>query len=374
MHAPESAGLERLVFFWHNHFGVRVLNGFLAQQHNNNLRKHALGPFKKLLLAVAKDPAMLNFLNNQQSVKSKPNENFARELMELFTIGRGNYSETDVKEAARAFTGWRFEIRSGEFILDRRNHDFGSKSFFGQTGDLDGEDIINILLEDKRTAQFLAKKFYMYYVEDKPNDKRIEQLAGYYYDSDYHTESLLRFLFSQDWFYDSLVQRAKIKSPIDLINSLKIQLDLGFNNSLGWIVLQRNFNQVLFYPPSVAGWPSGQEWIDSTSLVKRMQLPSALVGLDLTLEDLPEIDASDPFKNFDRKRVLRGASILSGTVEFDTSTLIERFDLLVDYLLGGKINSALRLKIFNQFQKIPIHLKTKWLFSTLASLPEFQMT
>ena len=115
---------------------------------------------------VLKDPAMLNFLNNQQSVKSKPNENFARELMELFTIGRGNYSETDVKEAARAFTGWRFERRSGEFILDRRNHDFGSKSFFGQTGDLDGEDIINILLEDKRTAQFLAKKFYMYYVED----------------------------------------------------------------------------------------------------------------------------------------------------------------------------------------------------------------
>ena len=93
-----------------------------------------------------------------------------------------------------------------------------------------------------------------------------------------------------------------------------------------------------------------------------MQLPSVLVGLDLTLEDLPEIDASDPFKNFDRKRVLRGASILSGTVEFDTSTLIERFDLLVDYLLEGKINSALRLKIFNQFQKIPIHLKTKWLF------------
>ena len=141
---------------------------------------------------------------------------------------------------------------------------------------------------------------------------------------------------------------------------------------MGWIVLQRNFNQVLFYPPSVAGWPSGQEWIDSTSLVKRMQLPSALVGLDLTLEDLPEIDASDPFKNFDRKRVLRGASILSGTVEFDTSTLIERFDLLVDYLLGGKINSALRRNIYNQFQNIPNLLKTKRLFSTLA--PEFQMT
>lgn len=372
MHREETAGLEKLVFFWHNHFGVRVLNGFLAEGHNNTLRKYALGSFRDLLLAVAKDPAMLNFLNNQQNNKAKPNENFARELMELFTIGRGNYSEKDVKESARAFTGWKTNRRTGEFLFDRRNHDFGNKEFFGKSGDFDGEDIVDTLLEDKRTATFLAKKFYTFYVEDQANESRIKDLADFYYKSNYHTGSLLKYLFSQEWFYDRSVQRAKIKSPIELINSLQAQMGLSFANPLGWIALQRNLDQVLFYPPSVAGWPQGREWIDSSSLVKRMQMAAALAGLELDSEELPEVDAADPFRNFDRKRVLKSASILKD-IDFTIETDEYQVEILVDYLLGGRIPENLYAQTLTAYQEIPRHLKSKWLLTTLASLPEFQM-
>ncbi len=373
MQDSKTAGLEKLVFFWHDHFGVRVLNGYLAQQHNNTLRTHALRSFKELLLAVARDPAMLSFLNNQQNKKSMPNENFARELMELFTIGRGNYTEQDVKEAARAFTGWRIDRRTGKFIFDRRNHDFGQKRFFNQKGDFNGEEIIDIILSDKRTADFLATKFYLYYVEDTPNSTRISELSDYYYTHNYDTGSLLAFLFTREWFYEESVQRSKIKSPISLINSLHVQMGLGFNNPLAWIVLQRNFNQVLFYPPSVAGWPTGREWIDSSSLVKRMQLPAAIAGMSMQIDDLPEIDASDPFKSFDRKRVLRSASFRNQQIDFSASNDKEALDMMIEFLLGGRLEETMYQKTLAQMAATPNHLKVERVMTVLASLPEFQM-
>ena len=156
---------EKMTLFWHNHFACRSKDALFAQQLNNIHRNNALGNFRTMLFQVAESPAMLQFLNNQQNQKNHPNENFAREVMELFTIGRGNYTETDVKESARSFTGYGFN-KDGEFVNRKFFHDDGEKTFMGKTGNFNGEDILNIILEKKDTARFISNKLYKYFVNE----------------------------------------------------------------------------------------------------------------------------------------------------------------------------------------------------------------
>ncbi len=375
MQTPSYAGLEKLVYFWHDHFGVRVINGYHVQGHNNTLRAHALGNFKELILAVAKDPAMLSFLNNQQNLKAEPNENFARELLELFTIGRGNYSEQDIKEAARAFTGWRMDRRTGKFTFDQRNHDFGSKQFMGRKGNFDGEDIIDIILEDPKTAQHLTAKFYSFYVSDQPNEERIEQLADFYFKHNYETKALLKFMFEQPWFYHDSVIQTKIKSPIELINSYQSQLGLSFGIDSGWLLLQRNFNQIMFNPPNVAGWPTGKEWIDSSSLVNRMKMPSVLRGLNqIQAEESPEVDAADPFIEVNRREVMQSAELGFWAYQLPDTKAEDQVLAIEKYMFNRSLPKEIHLKLVSEFQKQPKNKSKNWLFTTMASLPEYQMT
>jgi len=374
MQSTASAGVEKLVYFWHDHFGVRVLNGYQAQAHNNILRRYALSNYKELLTAVAQDPAMLNFLNNQQNIKAEPNENFARELLELFTLGRGNYSEQDIKEAARAFTGWRIDRRTNRFLFDRRNHDSGTKTFMGERGDFDGHDIIRIILNNKQTAKFLAAKFYAYYVSDRPNEQHIQAMADHYYQSNYNTQSLLAYTFAQSWFYAKEQMQSKIKSPIELINALHTQLGLQFGNKAGWVLLQVNFTQVMFYPPSVAGWPKGKEWIDSSSLVNRMKLPAVLAGLDqIRTEQSPELDATDPFQNINRRQVMESAELGLWAYQLPDKNANEQVLSVEEYLLSSRLPAQLHETIVREYQKQSDAKKKNWLFMTLASLPEYQM-
>ncbi len=199
---PQNALAEHMSLFWHGHFACRTKVAFLAAQQLDSIRKNALGNFRELVLSIAKDPSMIRYLNNQQNRKDKPNENFARELMELFTIGRGNYTETDVKQAARAFTGW-FSNKQGEFYFKENRHDFGQKTFMGKTGNFDGTDIIDIILERKETAIFIVSKLYRYFVSEQVNPEHIEKLASLFYDSDYDIKKLMYAIFSSDWFYDA---------------------------------------------------------------------------------------------------------------------------------------------------------------------------
>jgi uncharacterized protein (DUF1800 family) len=375
MQTPSFAGLEKLVYFWHDHFGVRVLNGYHVEAHNNTLRLHALGNYKDLLLAVAKDPAMISFLNNQQNVKAQPNENFSRELLELFTIGRGNYSEKDVKEAARAFTGWRMNRRTASFTFDERNHDYGQKEFMGKKGKFDGEDIIEIILKDPRTAHFIAAKFYAFYVSDIPNEKHITELAEYYYKHEYHTQSLLKYMFMQPWFYEKSVVQSKIKSPLELINGYQSQLGLSFGNKSAWLLMQRRFNQTMFYPPSVAGWPQGKEWIDSSSLLKRMKMPAVLNGMsEVHQEESPELDAADPFKPIDRKQTMESAELGLWAYQLPEGTEEEQVYSIEKYLFNKTLPNELHQKVLEGFKKQPKHKSKNWLFITMTSLPEYQMT
>ncbi|RYU78754.1 DUF1800 domain-containing protein [Hymenobacter persicinus] len=267
---------EKLTFFWHGHFACRVRRPDAALQLNNTLRAGALGKFGDLLLAVSKQPAMLQFLNNQQNRKQHPNENFAREVMELFTIGRGHYSEQDVKEAARAFTGWGYNA-GGQYVFREKQHDAGAKTFLGRTGNFGGEDILRIILEQPQTAEFLTTKFYRFFVNDTPDPAHVQPLARAFFQSGYDIRDLVERLFSAPWFYEAANVGTRIKSPIELLAGLRRTLGLELENQQPLIVFQKALGQTLFEPPNVAGWAGGRSWIDSSSLVLRLQLPQVLL-------------------------------------------------------------------------------------------------
>jgi uncharacterized protein (DUF1800 family) len=266
---------EKMSFFWHGHFACRNLNVFYQQGLLDIIRSNALGNFGTLLKEVSKSAAMLNFLNNQQNRKDHPNENFAREVMELFTLGRGNYTEQDIKEAARAFTGWGSNLR-GEFVFRRFQHDFGSKTVLGHTGEFDGEEVLDILLDQKQTAKYISQKIYKFFVNDQPDTTKTDWLADRFYKSDYDISKLLEDIFTSDWFYEEKNVGTKIKSPVELIAGIQRMLPMTLENEDALIVLQRILGQMLFYPPSVAGWPGGKTWIDSSSLMMRMRLPQLI--------------------------------------------------------------------------------------------------
>lgn len=290
--------LEQTSLFWHGHFACRIDHPYFQQKLLQDIRSNALGNFGDLLRAVSKSPAMLSFLNNQQNRKQHPNENFAREVMELFTLGRGHYSEDDIKEAARAFTGWGFDP-NGEFVFRERAHDDGQKKFLGKKGNFTGDDILDILLEQKQTAVFITQKLYRYFVNDTHIDEsRVKELAKYFYQQNYDIGKLLTRLFTEDWFYDDKNIGTKIKSPVALMVGYCRTVPLRFTNEKTPLQLQRILGQMLFAPPNVAGWPGGKNWIDSSSLVLRMRLPEALLGskeinLQLKALDTELADASE---------------------------------------------------------------------------------
>ncbi len=279
---------EKMSLFWHGHFASRNVNLFYQQIMLDIIRRNALGNFGDLLKEISKSAAMLNFLNNNQNRKDHPNENFAREVMELFTMGRGNYTELDIKEAARAFTGWGANLR-GEFEFRQRQHDDGQKTVLGKTGSFDGDDVLNILLEQRATAAWIAAKLYRYLVNDQVDDSRVQWLAGRFYQSNYNIKSLLEDIFGSDWFYDERNIGARIKSPVDLLVGIRRLLPMTIENEDVQLVFQRLLGQVLLYPPNVAGWPGGTSWIDSSSLMFRLQLPR-LISDNEELHQKPKDD------------------------------------------------------------------------------------
>ncbi len=267
---------EKMALFWHGHFACRDINIFFQQLMLDDIRSNALGNFGDLLKAVSKSASMLGFLNNQQNKKQHPNENFAREVMELFTMGRGNYTENDIKEAARAFTGWSFNLK-GEFVFRKFQHDNGKKTVLGKTGNFDGDDVLNILLEQKQTAKYITRKIYKFFVNENDVDQtKVDWLADRFYQSNYNITNLMNDIFTSDWFYDEKNIGANIKSPIELLVGIRRLLPMEIETAQLQLLFQRALGQVLFYPPNVAGWPGGKNWIDSSSLMLRMRIPQLI--------------------------------------------------------------------------------------------------
>jgi uncharacterized protein (DUF1800 family) len=277
-----------MAFFWHGHFACREINIFYQQQLLDVIRTNALGNFGDLLREVSKSAAMLAFLNNQQNRKRQPNENFAREVMELFTLGRGNYAEKDIKEAARAFTGWGFDL-GGNFVFRKQFHDEGEKTVLGKTGTLDGDDIIDILLQQEQTARYITAKIYRFFVNETPDPAMVEKLSKEFFQSGYDIKKLLSSIFLSPSFYEEKNRGVIIKSPVQLLVGLRRMLPMKFNNDEVQLLYQRLLGQVLFYPPNVAGWPGGRNWIDSSSLMYRLRLPRLLHD-DEGLVAKPKVD------------------------------------------------------------------------------------
>ena len=262
---------EKLTLFWHGHFAtseekVHDYRKLLIQ--NETMRLHANGKFRDLMLAVAKDPAMLAFLDAGVNVKGAPNENFAREIMELFTMGVGNYTETDIKEAARAFTGWNYDRL--KFLVNPAQHDDSVKTVLGQTGRFDGEQVIDILLAQPATADFIAAKLYRYFVREDLSPELKTQLGRVLRDSGYDIASFMETLLLSQDFYSPASTATRIKPPVELLISTYKKMELkavpgipDFNEQTEML------GQKLFYPPNVAGWAHGRSWITPGLLLAR---------------------------------------------------------------------------------------------------------
>lgn len=279
---------EKMSLFWHGHFACRNLNIFYQQLLLQQIRSNALNNFGELLKAVSKSAAMLNFLNNQQNKKQHPNENFAREVMELFTLGRGNYTEQDVKEAARAFTGWSAAF-NGDFVFRYFFHDAGEKTFLEKRGNFTGDDILNSILEQPQTATFITQKIYRYFVNDDIDKDLVSSLSKLFYQSNYDIKALMNNIFTSDWFYNEKNIGCRIKSPVELLAGIRRMLPLQLEDEKIQLLLQRALGQVLFYPPNVAGWQGGKSWIDSSSLMLRLRIPQLIKDIE-TVYVTPKAD------------------------------------------------------------------------------------
>ena len=272
---------EHMTLFWSNHFTTsarKVRGPRLLQRQNALLRQHALGNFKTLLHAVAKDPAMLLFLDTVRSQRKKPNENFARELLELFTLGEGNYTERDIKEAARAFTGWRIRREEGTFFFARRQHDRGSKEFMGKTGRFGGEEIIDIVLQSPEVANWIVGKLWREFVSPQPNPAEVEKIAAVFRDSAYELAPTLRALLLTPSFADPKQRGQLVKSPVDFLVGTLRTFGVEPQEPARLVRAVRQMEQDLFEPPNVKGWPGGTAWITTTTLLTRHDLAVAMVN------------------------------------------------------------------------------------------------
>ena len=286
---------EKMTLFWANVFVCRDNHILHAIQFNNTLRTHALGDFGAFVKAVARTPSMLKYLNNNRNVRLKPNENFSRELLELFTLGMGNYSEQDVKEAARAFTGWNFKA-NGDFILRANKHDENTKTFLGVSGNLGGDNVVDIILKQRQCAEFICRKIYTYFVNPSINGSHLDELTDLFY-KDYNIEKLMRHLFMSDWFYNENNIGVKIKSPVELMVGIHKIVPSVFRKQRQVTYLQKMMGQTLLYPANVSGWKGDRYWIDSNSLMFRLKLPSVLLN-NANISLNPKGEFEDDFSDF----------------------------------------------------------------------------
>lgn len=273
---------EKLTLFWHSHFatGYQKVNiTYKMWQQNETLRANALGSFRTLTKEVAKDPAMMRYLDTDKSEKTKPNENFARELMELFTLGEGVvYTENDIRESARAFTGYRVSRQTQQFQFLKSRFDSSEKNFLGRKGPFNGDDIIDIILQQPECAEYIARKLWVYFASDSPSDATIEALANHFQKSDYDISSTLKEMFLCEEFYSPSVVRQQVKSPVQWLVQTARVLEAPLPGASALEAVLPQMGQRLFDPPNVKGWDGGRSWISSSTLLLRYNMAGYIVS------------------------------------------------------------------------------------------------
>ncbi len=266
---------EKMTLFWHDHFATsmqKVDNPVFMLRQNELFRSHAFGSFRELTGRVIRDPAMMLYLDTQSSKKRKPNENFAREVMELFTLGEGHYTEQDIREAARAFTGYQLNRITGAVFRNRRQADDTEKTIFGKTGNFMADDVVALIFEKPQAARFITRKLWEYFVYENPSEKAVNVMADHFRRSGYQIAPLLRGIFLSKEFYSERAIRTQIKSPVQFIVSLLKQCEIAAPPVAFSLTAQQQLGQRLFVPPNVAGWDWGKAWINTNTLLTRYNI------------------------------------------------------------------------------------------------------
>lgn len=355
LHSP-AACREKLTLFWHGHFATsaaKVTEPRLMLAQNELFRRLALGDFQQLVLEVSRDPAMLIYLDSATSRKAHPNENFARELMELFCLGEGQYTEQDIRELARCFTGW--EIKRGRFRINRYQQDTGSKTILGLTGQFDGDAGVRIVLQQNSAADFLASRLIRFFVMDEPaaSPALIAPLAATLRQHQLQLRPALQQLLSSNLFFSQLARGRRVRSPVELALGMLRSLE-GSANLVALSEQLQTLGQGLFYPPSVKGWDGGRTWINSSTLLGRANLVRQL------LQDEHTRFGGDTLATLLQRQQLRnGAQIV---------------DALETLLLAVPLPEAARERIARLLDAPgPAAGRLTTGLHTLCTLPEFQL-
>jgi uncharacterized protein (DUF1800 family) len=359
---------EKMTLFWHNRFATsnaKVQNARFMLTQYQLLQSHALGSFAEMLTKMGTDPAMLVWLDTNTSTKAAPNENYARELMELFSLGIGNYTETDIRQAAKAFTG--YEIKDGKGVLNRRQHDAGEKDVFGKKGKFTGEDIAKLCLEHDACAKFIVGKLYRFLISDTDTPAElIDPLAEEYRKNEFDTGKLVATMLRSTLFFSQAAYRAKIKSPVEFAVGTVRSLE-GTAGTLPLAEALEGLGQVLFAPPSVKGWDGGPAWLNAQTLLGRNNLALALTST----EDARFAARCDP------------ATLIA---RHDAKTDVEKVDFLLGLFLQSDVPDTARDKLLDYLKtakdaKYPAYWsaddvanhRTRAVTHLVLTLPEYQL-
>ncbi len=276
---------EKLTLFWHGHFATSIFkvdSAYYMWQQNETMRRNASGNFHTMIMEMSKDPAMIKWLDNNSNVKEKPNENYAREVMELFTLGEGHYTEPDIKEAARAFTGWGYGRATMQFSFNPRQHDDGVKTVLGRQGNWDGGDVVDIIFQQPACAQFIARKLWTYFAYEEPEQEIVDGLAQVLRENKYELKPMLQKIFSCNAFFSERAIRTQIKSPVQLAvgshQLLKKEIPNPFESFSVIVKALRMMGQEPLLPPDVSGWKGGLTWATTSSLLMRYNFSNFLVN------------------------------------------------------------------------------------------------
>jgi hypothetical protein len=365
---------ERMTLFWHNHFATsiaKVRRAELMVRQNQTIRAHALGKFRPFLEAISRDPATLIWLDSNSNVKSHPNENYARELLELFSLGVGNYTETDVREAARAFTGWHTDGQA--FAFNPAQHDDGVKTVLDRTGRWNGDDIIRIALEQPAAGRFLARKLFKQFISeaDDPPVELLEPLAEQLRRTDYDIGAAVKTILRSRIFFSEYAYRRRVKSPVDFIVGLVRTLD-GKPSAESLALALDGMGQTLFAPPNVKGWDGGKAWLNTATLLARHNLAWAVVG-------------GGPVSNPAAERF--GRQVAPGSLLVDVAPIVQKHagqdagrqvDFLLRLFLQGDVNPAARPKLVAFLTKGEPKddnwvLRIREVAHTILLMPEYQL-
>lgn len=350
---------EKLTLFWHGHFTTSAKDekSALAIWNQNELhRRMAAGNFGDYVRAISRDPAMLDYLNNSQNRKAHPNENYARELMELFTLGIGNYTEDDIKEAARAFTGWAHD--GDDYVFRRYDHDNGEKTFMGITGPFNGDDVIEVILRRPVCANYIAGRLYKFFVsEELPDDLNLA-LGDLLRENNYEMRPLLRTLFASKAFYQPSVIGSQIKSPVQLVIGTIRQMGLEMPRERAINGALNQMGQVPLFPPNVKGWPGGRLWINTSTLFVRYNTAVTLVG-------------GGQFAGAGNRR--RQAAGPGGNFRSTGGTPEQVVDQWLNRLIGRPIEAEKRQVLIDSMDGRANEESVKMMVQLLVSMPDYQL-